>query len=165
MSVDRKWILQICAYLLKEECLTEQEKETFQRKSIDMNDTEATLGLNQLSEYLYRYYKKKVIILLGEYDTPMQEAYANGFWEQLVAFTRSLFNTTFNTNLYLERAIITGITRVSKESIFFNLNNLKVVTTTSDEYADCFGVMEELIILIRVNLPLLGEYQFQQSSE
>ena len=69
--------------------MTEQENETFRRKSIDMNDTEATLALNQLSEYLYRYYGKKVIILLDEYDTPMQEAYVNGYWEQLVYDQRS----------------------------------------------------------------------------
>lgn len=131
------------AFLLREDCLTEQEKESFRRKSIDMNDTEATLALNQLSEYLYRCYGKKVIILLDEYDTPMQEAYANGYWKQLVTFARSLFNATFKTNPYLERAIMTGITRVSKESIFSDLNNLKVVTTTSDEYADCFGFTEE----------------------
>jgi hypothetical protein len=83
-----------------------------------------------------------VIILLDEYDTPMQEAYVNGYWEELVSFTRSLFNAAFKTNPYLERAIMTGITRVSRESIFSDLNNLKVVTTTSDEYADCFGFTE-----------------------
>ncbi|MCM1190285.1 MAG: ATP-binding protein, partial [bacterium] len=85
----------------------------------------------------------KVIILLDEYDTPMQEAYVNGYWEELVEFTRSLFNATFKTNPYLERALMTGITRVSKESIFSDLNNLKVVTTTSEKYADSFGFTEE----------------------
>lgn len=85
---------------------------------------------------LYRYYGQKVIILLDEYDTPMQEAYADGYWEELVVFTRSLFNVTFKTNPWLERGMMTGITRVSKESIFSDLNNLKVVTTTSDEYAE-----------------------------
>ena len=84
-----------------------------------------------------------MIILLDEYDTPMQEAYVNGYWEELVDFTRSLFNATFKTNPYLERAIMTGITRVSKESIFSDLNHLEVVTTTSGKYADSFGFMEE----------------------
>ncbi len=84
-----------------------------------------------------------MIILLDEYDTPMQEAYINGYWEEMVTFTRSLFNSTFKTNPYLERAIMTGITRVSKESVFSDLNNLKVVTTTSKKYADCFGFTEE----------------------
>ena len=73
----------------------------------------------------------------------MQEAYVNGYWEDLVAFTRSLFNSTFKTNPYLERAIMTGITRVSKESIFSDLNNLVVVTTTSNQYETVFGFTEE----------------------
>ena len=90
-----------------------------------------------------RYYGKKVIILLDEYDTPMQEAYVQGYWEEFTAFARSLFNATFKTNPYLERAIMTGITRVSKEIIFSDLNNLRVVTTTSDMYVDCFGFTEE----------------------
>ena len=73
----------------------------------------------------------------------MQEAYVNGYWDELVSFTRSLLNSTFKTNPYLERGLMTGITRVSKESIFSDLNNLKVVTTTSDEYATSFGFTEE----------------------
>ncbi|MDE7359828.1 MAG: ATP-binding protein, partial [Lachnospiraceae bacterium] len=93
--------------------------------------------------YLSAYYGKRVIILLDEYDTPMQEAYVHGYWEELVAFTRSMFNAAFKTNPWLERAIMTGITRVSKESIFSDLNNLKVVTTTSDEYGAAFGFTEE----------------------
>ena len=102
----------------------------------------ASLSLKMLSDYLYRHYGKKVVILLDEYDTPMQEAYVNGYWEELVAFTKSLFNSTFKTNPYLERAIMTGVTRISKESIFSDLNNLEVVTTTSGKYADCFGFTE-----------------------
>ena len=73
----------------------------------------------------------------------MQEAYVKGFWDELVAFTRSVFNSTFKTNPWLERGIMTGITRVSKESIFSDLNNLEVVTTTSDKYATSFGFTEE----------------------
>ena len=107
----------------------------------------ATFSLHKLAGFLSRYYGKKVIILLDEYDTPMQEAYVDGYWEELVAFTRSMFNSTFKTNPYLERAIMTGITRVSKESIFSDLNHLKVVTTTCNEYADCFGFTEEEVFL------------------
>ena len=92
-----------------------------------------------MSDFLSRYYKKKVIILLDEYDTPMQEAYVEGYWEELVSFTRSLFNAAFKTNPFLERAIMTGITRVSKESVFSDLNNLVVITTTSADYAESFG--------------------------
>lgn len=131
------------AFLLEKGGLAETEKESFLRKTIDMSDVEATYALHQLSLYLSRYYGKKVIILLDEYDTPMQEAYVNGFWNEIAAFIRSMFNATFKTNPYLECAVMTGITRVSKESIFSDLNNLEVVTATSDKYADCFGFTEE----------------------
>ena len=130
------------SYLKDSDLLTENDRRYFERVTIEMNDADATLALYQLSDFLFRYYGKKVIILLDEYDTPMQEAYVDGYWEELVAFTRSLFNATFKTNPWLERAIMTGITRVSKESIFSDLNNLKVVTTTSDEYATSFGFTE-----------------------
>ncbi|MCI9624970.1 MAG: AAA family ATPase, partial [Lachnospiraceae bacterium] len=130
-------------FLLDGDLLTPGEKDYFNRISETMNEEDATMSLHYLSSFLSRYYNKKVIILLDEYDTPMQEAYVNGYWEELVSFTRSLFNSTFKTNPYLNRAIMTGITRVSRESIFSDLNNLKVVTTTSDEYADCFGFTEK----------------------
>lgn len=130
-------------FLLEENCLRPKEKEYFLRVSADMEDYEASLSLQQLSGYLYRYYGKKVIILLDEYDTPMQEAYVGGYWKEFVNFTRNLFNAAFKNNPYLERAIMTGITRISKESIFSDLNNLVVVTTTSKKYADIFGFTEE----------------------
>jgi len=130
-------------FLLEADCLAEVEKESFRRKTIDMDDVDATLALYQLSLYLSRYYGRKVIILLDEYDTPMQEAYVNGYWEEMVSFTRSLFNSTFKTNPCLNRAVMTGITRISKESVFSDLNNLQVVATTSEKYADCFGFTEE----------------------
>ena len=131
------------SYLLGDDLLYETEKEYFKRVNIDMDDADATIALNRLSEYLARYYGKKPIILLDEYDTPMQEAYVNGYWDEMVAFTRSLFNSTFKTNPYMGRGIMTGITRVSKESVFSDLNNLEVVTTTSNKYATSFGFTEE----------------------
>ena len=129
-------------FLRDSDVLTDKDREYFDRISVDMSDVDATLALYQLSDYLHRYYGKKVIILLDEYDTPMQEAYVDGFWNELVAFTRSMFNATFKTNPWLERGLMTGITRVSKESIFSDLNNLEVVTTTSDKYATAFGFTE-----------------------
>lgn len=137
---------QYIKYSFLKDCdiLTDADKIYYEQiLSFDTSDTNMTSALYQLSDYLYRYYGKKVILLLDEYDTPMQEAYINGFWDELVSFTRSFFNSSFKTNPCLERALMTGITRVSKESIFSDLNNLKVVTTTSDEYADCFGFTEE----------------------
>ena len=131
------------SFLKESDVLTDVDRAFFDRiLSLDICETDATFALHQLSNYLYRYYGKKVIILLDEYDTPMQEAYVNGYWNEMVSFTRSMFNSTFKTNTCLERGIMTGITRVSKESIFSDLNNLKVVTTTSDEYASSFGFTE-----------------------
>ena len=129
-------------FLLDSEKLNERDRELYRIVSADMEDYVAAESLNALSSLLMRHYGKKVIILLDEYDTPMQEAYIDGYWEELVAFIRNLFNAAFKTNPYLERAIMTGITRVSKESVFSDLNNLKVVTTTSEKYADCFGFTE-----------------------
>ena len=108
-----------------------------------MSDYMIPMSINSLCVYLERRYGKKVIILLDEYDTPMQEAWLAGNWNEAVEFFRSFFNATFKTNDHLFRSIITGITRISRESIFSDLNNLEVVTTTSEEYATCFGFSEE----------------------
>ena len=129
--------------LARWEGLTEVQIRQFQSVDPYMDDVTAQCALKDLSGYLYRYYEQKVIILLDEFDTPMQEAYIHGYWNEFTAFIRSLFNAAFKTNPYLNRAMMTGITRVSKESIFSDLNNLKVVTTTSEEYATCFGFTEE----------------------
>ena len=131
-------------YFLKDwQGLTDEEKNNLKSITYGMDDVTAQEAIASISNYLSRYYGKKVIILLDEYDTPMQEAYVNGYWEELVAFTRSFFNATFKTNPYLERAIMTGITRVSKESIFSDLNNLEVITTLSPKYETAFGFTEE----------------------
>ncbi len=135
-------------FLLEEEILDEAEKTYFRHVQAGLNPpylTEEQLveSLNQLSSYLYRYYGEKVIILLDEYDTPMQEAYVHGYWDEMTAFIRNLFNAAFKTNPALERAVLTGITRVSKESVFSDLNHLKVVTTTTRKYETAFGFTEE----------------------
>ncbi len=130
-------------FLKEKDIFTERDIRYFDRVSENMAETDAVISLQKLCDFMKRYYGKKVIILLDEYDTPMQEAYINGFWEEMVSFMRNLFNSTFKTNPYLDRAIMTGITRVSKESIFSDLNNLDVVTTTSDKYADAFGFTQE----------------------
>ena len=136
-------IYQQYAWLGSWEGLTFTEREQFAGVHPDMENMIAQSAVQDLCNYLNRYYEKKVIILLDEYDTPMQEAYVHGYWDEFTAFIRSMFNSMFKTNPYLERAIMTGITRVSKESIFSDLNNLNVVTTTSDEYCTCFGFTEK----------------------
>ena len=139
-------------YLLESNELTDGERKCFEEldyyaknpgiKKQVANDTICN-AVKNLANCLNRYYKKKVIILLDEYDTPMQEDYLYGYWKEFTAFIRSLFNATFKTNPYLERAMMTGITRVSKESVFSDLNNLNVVTTSSTEYETSFGFTEE----------------------
>ena len=147
------------SFLRESDILSKSEKEYFDRMAGNMSEEDAPLALYQLSDYLYRYYGKKVIILLDEYDTPMQEAYVGGFWEELVEFTRSLFNSTFKTNPYMARAVMTGITRVSKESIFSDLNNPEVVTVTSDKYATAFGFTEKEVFAV------LDEYGYGDQKE
>ena len=130
-------------YLLESNVLTDGEKIIYKQMADHMEPESVPMALHWLSDYLCRYYEKKVIILLDEYDTPLQEAYMGGYWEKIVSFTRNLFNNTFKTNPYLERALMTGITRVSKESLFSDLNNLKVITMTSNNYSSCFGFTEQ----------------------
>ena len=149
-------------YAFLKENFSETDSIRYQRITYDMDNVTAQDALKNLASILNSYYGQKVIILLDEYDTPMQEAYMGGYWDEFTSFIRSLFNSTFKTNPYLERAIMTGITRVSKdmsypcqgydlrphqrassfESIFSDLNNLNVVTTTSEQYATCFGFTE-----------------------
>lgn len=114
-----------------------------QNKVADINGDILCRLLKNLSQRLYAYYGKKVIILLDEYDTPMQEAYMQGYWDEMVALIRPMFNATFKSNDALYRAVMTGITRVSKESIFSDFNNPDIVTTTSNKYTTAFGFTEE----------------------
>ena len=131
------------SYIFDDEKISAEGKAFANEISRDMSDDVAYSSINILCKCLQQYYGKKCIVLIDEYDTPMQEAWINGYWDELTAYIRGLFNNTFKTNPYLERGLMTGITRVSKESIFSDLNNLNVITTTSDEYADCFGFTED----------------------
>ena len=144
-------------FIKESEVLNEKDRAYFDSVEESMSDDAAAVSINYLSDYLSRYYGKKVILLLDEYDTPLQEAYIHGYWEKLTAFVRSLFNSTFKTNPYMERGLLTGITRVSKESIFSDLNNLEVVTTTSEKYSSSFGFTEEEVFLALENNGVLSE--------
>ncbi len=146
-------------YLIDTDIFDNRERERYDNVVVSMDDVTAQDSLRNLAEWMEKYYGKKVIIFLDEYDTPMQEAYIQGYWDEFTSFVRSLFNATFKTNPYLERAIMTGITRVSKESIFSDLNNLRVVTTTSDLYAGCFGFTEEEVFAA------LDEYEMSDKKD
>ena len=130
-------------YLLNGDCLNANEKEYYKSIKIGMPGDIAVGAVHQMACFMQRYYKENVIIILDEYDTPMQEAWLSGYWDKAVGYFSSFFNATFKTNPYLERGMITGITRVAKESIFTGMNNLDVITTTSDEYATAFGFTEK----------------------
>ncbi len=130
-------------YLLETNCLSENEKEYYKSIKIGMPGDIAVGAVHQMACFMQRYYKENVIILLDEYDTPMQEAWLSGYWNKAVSFFSNFFNATFKTNPYLERGMITGITRIAKESIFTGMNNLDVITTTSDEYSTAFGFTEK----------------------
>lgn len=117
-------------------------------------------AISAMADFMRRYYGgKKVIILLDEYDTPMREAWLSGYWEEAVSFFSGLFNATFKTNEHLERGLITGITRVAKESIFTGMNHLEVITTTSDKYETAFGFTEEEVFASLDKAGLGGEKQ------
>ncbi|MBQ7585111.1 MAG: AAA family ATPase [Desulfovibrionaceae bacterium] len=120
-----------------------RERQQFDEISESMSDVTAHSALRNLAKYLARQYNTKPIILLDEYDSPLHEAWVEKYWEKMVKFVRVLFNSTFKTNQYLQRGLITGITCISKESIFSDMNNLEVVSITKDLYADCFGFTEQ----------------------
>ncbi|MCM1025091.1 MAG: ATP-binding protein [Roseburia sp.] len=130
-------------FLTQGDALSPMEKAYFDYIKMDMSDSVVTMALHRLSICLSHYYGKKVLIFLDEYDTPLQEAYVGGYWDKMVGFIRGMFNAAFKTNPYIERALLTGITRISKESLFSDLNNLTVITTTSEGYNTRFGFTEE----------------------
>ena len=131
-------------FLLSSKKLNETDKNHFREILEEReDDIYCASAIKLLSQYLYLHYGKKVIILIDEYDTPMQEAYVSGYWDEVVLFTRGMFHDAFKSNPHLERGLMTGITRVSKESIFSDLNNLKIVSVMSDKYPDSFGFTEK----------------------
>ncbi len=137
-------------YLLKESLLNEKEQEYYHNIKPGMDAKLATDAIRSMAGFMQRHYNQKAIIILDEYDTLMQDAWISGYWEETVSFFSGLFNSTFKTNKYLERGLITGITRVANvslrepaESIFTGMNNLDVITTTSDKYTTAFGFTEE----------------------
>ena len=142
--------------------IPDAEKEIFTSVRKYMTDDTAKDSLHYLCKYLTLQHNIKPIILLDEYDTPLQEAWFHGFWDKLVNFMRGFFNATFKDNPWLERGLITGITRVAKESIFSDMNNLKVVSVTSDLYADCFGFTEQEVFTAMDEYGLTNKEEVKQ---
>ncbi|MBQ8562781.1 MAG: AAA family ATPase [Firmicutes bacterium] len=131
-------------YVLQSNCLTEDDKERYQLIMVRKADAaEYAKGLAFLSECLSKYHQKKVFILIDEYDVPLENAYFAGFYDEMIGFIRSLFESALKTNPYLERGVITGCLRISRESIFTGLNNLEIHSVLSPYYCDCFGFTAE----------------------
>ncbi|MGN1208956.1 MAG: AAA family ATPase, partial [Duodenibacillus sp.] len=129
-------------YLESSERLSPQMRARFAAFSFSTRGAELTFAIQNLCQAIWLHHGVRPIVLLDEYDTPLQEAWLQGYWDALIPMMREFMNLTFKSNNYLERAILTGITRVSKESIFSDLNNLTVVTTTSPLYETSFGFTE-----------------------
>ena len=131
-------------YLLESSKIYPEEKE----KITDIlfgreNEIILKNSIKSLSNYLYLYYGSPVILLLDEYDVPLQNAYVEGYYDEAINFFKTFFGTTFKDNPYLEKTVITGVSRVAKESIFSGANNFKVYTVLDDEFSDDFGITEE----------------------
>ena len=130
-------------YLADSDKLTSIDKKRFEAHIENPAVESLARSLRFLSELLYKHHGKKVLIFLDEYDTPMQEAFSSGYWNEIIEFIKNMFNATFKTNPYLEKSLITGITRVSKESIFSDFNHVSIVSTLSKQYETSIGFTEE----------------------
>lgn len=136
-------------YVADSGCLTKEEKERFQMiAGWKATESESVKSLQFLSRCLEKYYGKKVIILIDEYDVPLENAFMEGFYNEMVGFVRSLFESALKTNSSLEFAVITGCLRLSKESIFTGMNNLKIISILNEQYDEYFGFTEEEVVKI-----------------
>ena len=131
-------------YILQGEILTADEKARFEAISAIMDDDSLyTDALGFLSMCLAKYHEKNTIILIDEYDVPLENAYFRGFYDEMIDFIRSLFESALKTNPYLEKSVITGCLRISKESIFTGLNNLETDSVLHTRFGDSFGFTQE----------------------
>lgn len=131
-------------YLLESSKIYPEEKEII-TDILFARENEIILrnSIKDLSKYLYRYYERPVILLIDEYDVPIQNAYVEGYYKEAINFFKTFFGATFKDNPYLEKTVITGVSRIAKESIFSGANNFKVYTILDDEFSDDFGITEE----------------------
>lgn len=143
--------------LLSNEALYSDEKAAFERiLNQEASDADLTASLLDLSGYLYRYYKVKPWLLIDEYDTPIQSGYLNGYYDLIIEFMRGLFGSALKSNNNIHRAVITGILRISKESLFSGVNNIKVFSILNSEYSEHFGFTEKEVDAALKNTNLTG---------
>ena len=131
-------------YLLDSEKLSELDKKELKRyMAKEASVIEYSGGLNVLMKFMYKHYNEKIIVLIDEYDVPLQEAFIRGYYEEALVLVRNILTAALKDNVYLEKALVTGILRVAKESIFSGLNNLEVNTILGLNFNDKFGFEEE----------------------
>ena len=131
-------------YILESDKIADGEKNIFKRiLNAEATDIDLINSLKILSKMLYVYYDKPVILLIDEYDVPIQAAYVEGYYEDAIKFLKTFYGTTFKDNPYLEKAILTGVSRIAKESLFSGMNNFDVYTIMDNEFADDFGITED----------------------
>ena len=136
-------------FLLDSDNLTEEDKNIY-RAIIAMQDGKYVMSedilissLQILSELLYKHYRIKTVILIDEYDVPLDKAFQNGYYREMVALIRALFGLALKTNDFLQFAVLTGCLRIAKESIFTGLNNFNVLSVMSPQFGECFGFTDE----------------------
>ena len=147
-------------YLLEKPEIYEEDKESIKQILLGKED-EVTLknSIKELSRMLYQYYNKPAILFLDEYDVPLQNAYVKGYYDEAIEFFKTFYGTTFKDNSYLEKTVITGVSRVAKESIFSGANNFKVYTVLDSEFEDDFGITEEEMDMI------ISDFQIKDEKE
>ena len=131
-------------YILEKEDIPEGEKNMFKRiLNAESTDIDLINSLKILSKMLYIYYNKPVILLIDEYDVPLQNAYVEGYYDDAIKFLKSFYSLAIKDNMYLEKAVLTGVSRIAKESLFSGMNNFDVFTIMDNEFADDFGITTE----------------------
>ena len=150
------------SFLRNSEKLSENEKKKYQSLvslnggRYTMNGSELTFSLQTLSQLLYRHYGQKVVILIDEYDVPLDKAFQNGYYQEMVSLLRGFFGQALKTNEFLQFAVLTGCLRVSKESIFTGLNNFEINSIVDIEHDEQFGFTEDEVH------KLLEDYQLTE---
>lgn len=146
-------------FIVESDLLKDQKEEFLKIAKKDEDMSLYITALKFLSECLYKYFGKKVIILIDEYDVPLENSFFRGFYEEMIDFIRSLFESSLKTNPYLEFAAITGCLRISKESIFTGLNNLKIISILNDRYDEYFGFTDDEVKKICLDYKMQGKYE------
>lgn len=148
MILNLKWAIQDLygkhMYLLESNKIYEDEKEKI-KEILSQNEDEITLknSIRDLSKYLNRYYGKQVILLIDEYDAPLQKSYVEKYYDEAIDFFKEFYNITFNDNSYIEKAVLMGVNRIAEKSIFSKIDNFNIYAMLNTEFAEDFGITEK----------------------